>query len=210
MAVPFLLRKVNTDNANWYNSFETEDNYVKLPTEQIKEKIEETKVTNLSGFIPTYGFPVSIIRITSPYGWRNFNGKKVLHNGVDYTGQNKNAIAPSDLIIKKYVKPDYEYPCKFKYNNETGLWGPAKIPEGRAWTPYILAQCVWDETIKFVFRHVDILSNLNVGSTVKIGEPLAILGNWGYSQGSHLHFEVLKNDQNINPHQFILDKLKKA
>ena len=47
--------------------------------------------------------------------------------------------------------------------------------------------------------------NLNVGDKVKRGEILGYMGNTGYSFGAHLHFEVLKDDNKINPIEY-LDK----
>lgn len=47
--------------------------------------------------------------------------------------------------------------------------------------------------------------NVNVGDKVKKGEILGYMGNTGYSFGGHLHFEVLKDGNRINPTEY-LDK----
>jgi murein DD-endopeptidase MepM/ murein hydrolase activator NlpD len=40
------------------------------------------------------------------------------------------------------------------------------------------------------------------GQTVKVGEIIALVGSTGDSTGNHLHYEVLKDSQNLNPLYF--------
>ena len=47
--------------------------------------------------------------------------------------------------------------------------------------------------------------NLNVGDKVKRGQTLGFMGNTGNAFGAHLHFEVLKDSNRINPTEY-LDK----
>jgi hypothetical protein len=207
-----LVKNDNKEQQNWFNPTSTEVNAIEITTQAANQVVEEEKkkIAEKKGFC----YPVQITRVTSPYGWRIFGGQKVWHNGTDYTGYNKYTVAPSNLVIKKFVKPDYDYPCRFKYDETTKTWIPALVPAGRAWTPYITCLCACDAKIRFTFRHIDILPNWNVGDIVQKGESIALLGNWGYSQGSHLHFEVELFDgvkwNSVDGHKFLTDKISEA
>jgi murein DD-endopeptidase MepM/ murein hydrolase activator NlpD len=41
------------------------------------------------------------------------------------------------------------------------------------------------------------------GEMVRKGQPIALMGSTGRSTGNHLHFEVLKNGQQVDPQRFI-------
>ncbi len=44
--------------------------------------------------------------------------------------------------------------------------------------------------------------NTVIGNKVKIGDKIGEVGNTGVSTGSHLHFEVLKAWNSVNPMDF--------
>lgn len=41
------------------------------------------------------------------------------------------------------------------------------------------------------------------GDEVKKGQPIGFLGSTGKSTGNHLHYEIIKNEKNINPINFL-------
>ena len=200
-----IFNKKKDTNQNWWNEISTESYAVQISIEETMSKVK--KVVKLKKWY----WPVKIQKVTSPYGWRRILGRKRWHNGVDYSGRNKIAYAPCEMVIKKILMPDTHYPVKFRYNPTKGKFEKIKnIPKGRAWTPYIIGVCAFDENIRFAFKHVK--AEVKVGDVIKVNKPICSIGNWGYSMGAHLHFEIhLKNRgkwQNVNPVDFLQGKIQ--
>ncbi len=57
---------------------------------------------------------------------------------------------------------------------------------------------------KTIYGHLSEFKT-KTGQTIRRGDLIALMGNTGYSTGPHLHYEVLKNNQRVNPVTFILD-----
>lgn len=49
--------------------------------------------------------------------------------------------------------------------------------------------------------------NIKEGQTVKRGDIIGYVGNSGMSTGTHLHYEVMRNDQKINPVDYFFNDL---
>lgn len=159
--------------------------------------------------------PVKNPHITSPFGWRtlNLDGKpsKQFHLGIDLGGYN-DVIAPEDCVIKSVLGKDKEYPVRFVWENNT--WKDriksGEIPAGRAWTPYIIAVGVHTKN-QYKFKHTD--AGKTKGQKIQAGEVIGKTGNFGYSLGAHLHFEVWPFDEKsqswkepIDPEKFLTEK----
>lgn len=69
---------------------------------------------------------------------------------------------------------------------------------------------VIDHGYGFVTRYGH-LSKIKVkrGQRVKRGDIIALMGKTGRVTGSHLHYEVWRNGKDLNPRDFILNKLQK-
>ena len=48
-------------------------------------------------------------------------------------------------------------------------------------------------------------NKIKKGTRVKRGQVIALVGNTGYSTGSHVHYEVLVKDNPVNPLNYIID-----
>lgn len=176
--------KLNSENQNWHNDENAEKRAKKISSYETKSKIlHGVSKENIKFSSPV----IRKTRITSKFGWRilNFDGKKRknFHTGADFGGQGQ-VVACEDVIIKKILKPDKKYPCRFKWTGKT--W-KSIAPKGRAWTPYLI--CVGKiSKVKYKYKHVK--SVVVVGDTVRRGQTLGIADNLGFSMGAHLHFEI--------------------
>ncbi len=117
---------------------------------------------------------------SSKFGMRNdpFTGYRRMHRGVDISGPiGTPIVAPSDGVIKTVTR-----------NNDFGKM--IAIDHGYGF--------------KTRYGH---LSQINVkrGQQVKRGDVIGLMGTTGYSTGSHLHYEVIRNGKFLNPQDFILN-----
>lgn len=124
------------------------------------------------------------VRITSPYGYRELNGKQEFHAGIDLVGEeDKTIYAPiggtvgfSGIITDK--------------SNKTWEWGNYV----RLDTP----------NYKHYFCHCSKLL-VKAGQNVNKGDAIAVMGNTGYSFGAHCHYEIrkVKDNEAVNPSVFL-------
>ena len=120
-------------------------------------------------------WPLPGYTVSSPFGMRY--GK--MHKGIDisgnYTVVNKPILAAdSGRVITVGWDP-------YGYGNYV------MVDHG---SPYVT-----------LYAHMS-RTNVSVGQNVQQGDTLGFVGNTGNSQGAHLHFEIRKNGEPINPMQF--------
>ena len=53
-----------------------------------------------------------------------------------------------------------------------------------------------------VFGHISRI-NVQTGQTIRAGDVLGLVGSTGRSTGPHLHYEVLRGGERLNPEQFL-------
>lgn len=125
-------------------------------------------------------WPTDERSLSSGYGIRKdpFTQKLTMHAGVDIAGKSSSAIyatAAGEVV-------------------ETGN----DAVRGR----YIIIDHSYD--LKTIYMHLSQIS-VSKGDVVQKGEQIGKMGSTGRSTGVHLHYEVLKNDQAVNPRLYMND-----
>ena len=123
------------------------------------------------------GLPIEhYTRISSPYGIRIHPVLHTvrMHTGIDYAAPTGTRIlAPSDGVVNfRGTKGGYGYAVMIDHGN--GL-----------------------ETL---YGHMSaFVEGVNVGTHVRAGQVIGLVGSTGRSTGPHLHYEVRINGQHVNP-----------
>ncbi|MCD9022343.1 murein hydrolase activator EnvC family protein [Cohnella silvisoli] len=118
--------------------------------------------------------------LSSPFGYRihPISGKKKLHSGMDMA-------APKGTPV---------------YAAETGV-----VIVAQSWSGY--GNCIIIDHGGGLWTLYGHLMNGGVlvekGETVKRGEKIGMVGSTGQSTGNHLHFEVRKNSEPVNPAPYL-------
>lgn len=116
--------------------------------------------------------------ITSSFGEKREGGK--VHKGIDFSGKGDRSIfaAADGRVIEKKNLNGRSYGTLVVINHGGGIH-----------TAY--AHMDWKDI------------KVEVGQEVKRGQKIALIGNNGNSTGPHLHFEVRKNGQRVDPRPFL-------
>lgn len=122
-------------------------------------------------------------RMASGYGWRRdpFTKLRKFHYGMDFTAPTGTPVyASGDGVV---TRAD---------SNSSGYGNHIRIDHGFGY--------------ESLYAH---LSKYNVrpGSRVKRGDVIGFVGNTGRSEAPHLHYEVKKNGQHLNPINFYYGSL---
>ncbi len=125
-------------------------------------------------------------RMASGYGWRTdpFTKKRRKHYGMDFSAKTGTPVyATGDGIVKRAD------------NRSSGYGRHIRIDHGFGYVS--------------LYAH---LSKYNVkrGQKVKRGEIIGYVGNTGRSVAPHLHYEIFKDKNKINPLNFYIDNLSPA
>jgi murein DD-endopeptidase MepM/ murein hydrolase activator NlpD len=114
--------------------------------------------------------PIEDGYITSGYGNRVINGVTQFHPGLDIS--TKNEVPQIVSVFKCKVTT-----CGFSNSFGNRVW--AKILEGDYVGLYV------------AYAHMkSIEEGIEVGDILEEGDKIGIMGNTGWSEGAHLHFEL--------------------
>ncbi len=133
---------------------------------------------SLSEAVRPEGRPVLEGYISSYYGGRQdpFDGSDSVHRGVDFAGaQGSQVLAVAAGVVTR-AEPVSGYGNLVEINHGNG----------------------------YVTRYAHNQRLLvRAGDMVSRGTNIALMGSTGRSTGPHVHFEVLRNGQHLNPMAFI-------
>lgn len=119
--------------------------------------------------------------------------KGAAHNGIDIVKQGyqlDNIVAHSDGTVVQVISN-----CNANTpNNPSNAGNMVKIDHGNGYQTRYLHLAYG--TVK-----------VSLGQKVSKGQVLGYMGNTGYSFGGHLHFEVLKNNKQIDPTSYLGNNL---
>ena len=122
-------------------------------------------------------------RIASGYGWRTdpFTKVKKFHYGMDFSAPRGTPIyATGDGRIERAD------------NRSTGYGNHIRIDHGYGYVS------LYAHLYKY---------NVRVGQRVKRGDVIGFVGSTGRSEAPHLHYEIYKDDERINPINFYYGNL---
>ena len=113
-------------------------------------------------------------RISSGFGWRKHPVTKAwqFHTGIDIPKVKGTPVyaTGNGVVIDKGYNPGY------------GLFIEIRHTDG----------------FRSFYAHLSRVM-VNIGDSVHIAEQVACVGNTGLSTGSHLHYEIRKNNRYLNP-----------
>ena len=124
-----------------------------------------------------------LTRMASGFGWRSdpFTKARKMHWGMDFTAPRGVPIyAPGD---GKVIRAD---------NKSSGYGKHIRVDHGYGYMS--------------LYAHLS-RYNVSVGQKVKRGDLIGFVGNTGRSQAPHLHYEVWKDGERINPINFYYGSL---
>lgn len=154
----------------------------------------------------------------------NIEKEQKLINELEISSEN-DIIKTKKFLINKYKKISTCYPTKSKYisskygNRSLGwhrgidiagkykdpiyAYKDGKVIEAKNSGSYgnmILIQ--HGDGIKTRYAHMSKIL-VKVGQNVNCGQKIGLMGSTGRSTGTHLHFEVIINNKNVNPYGYI-------
>ena len=124
------------------------------------------------------GRPLGKGWLSSYYGVRKdpFTGRPAMHKGIDFAGKEGEDVIATGAGVVTWSGSRYGYGNLVEIDHGNGL--------------------------RTRYGHNAELT-VEVGDVVTKGQGIALVGNTGRSTGAHVHYEVLKNGQQVDPLPFI-------
>lgn len=149
---------------------------------ELQTRLEQTKINvekykEMMRILPTY-WPTDSTRITSEFGTRSdpFSSRLTTHNGLDIGGHVGDPV---------YAAADGKV-TDTGYSSARGNYVTMSHPSG----------------LQTIYMHLEEALAAK-GDAVKQGDKIGLLGSTGRSTGPHLHIEVVKNGQPVDPLDYL-------
>ena len=129
------------------------------------------------------GRPISKGWLSSYFGVRKdpFNGRPAMHKGVDFAGKEDADIIATAAGVVSWSGARYGYGQLIEINHGEGL------------------KTRYGHNKKILVK---------VGDVVNKGQVIARMGSTGRSTGPHVHYEILRNNTQIDPIKYVYRKAK--
>ena len=129
------------------------------------------------------GRPIKKGWLSSYFGMRKdpFHGRPAMHKGVDFAGKENAEVIATGAGVVSWAGERYGYGNLIEIDHGKG--------------------------IKTRYGHNKKIL-VNVGDVVNKGQVIARMGSTGRSTGPHVHYEILRNNQQINPVKYVYRKAK--
>jgi murein DD-endopeptidase MepM/ murein hydrolase activator NlpD len=155
----------------------------RIDNNNVQLSLLETVASNLHIDEERYisGRPIDKGWLSSPYGLRNdpFNGRKTMHKGIDFAGSEGADVIATAAGVVTWAGNMFGYGVLIEIDHGNGL--RTRYGHNKA-------------------------SSVNVGDVVAKGEKIASMGSTGRSTGPHVHYEVLRSGQQIDPRKYVYRK----
>ena len=124
------------------------------------------------------GRPIKKGWTSSYYGKRTdpFSGRLAMHKGMDFAGKEGSEVVSVASGVVTWASDRYGYGELIEISHGNGY------------------------STRYGHNATLLVS---VGDSVEKGQAISTMGSTGRSTGPHVHFEVLKNDRQINPAKFV-------
>ena len=176
------ISNINGDIAEWEKQKAAEEERKRQEEEAKKNQQNSSNSVSRDESAANFCWPLaSYYYVSSPFGYRNhpITHKWSLHTGVDLAASGGTAI----------------------YAAQSGVV-EVSTTNGGGFGYYIKIQ--HDNGLETMYAHCSKLL-VKEGETVQRGQKIAEVGKTGSATGCHLHFEVIKNGQYVQPLNYISD-----
>ena len=168
--------KVSTEEIERVVVQEPVDREILVGTKSLAVSGSSGTITTTSG---RFVWPViGLNSISRSYGYASSAYSSGYHTGIDITGSGAYGrtiiAADSGTVVQAGWNGSYGYSVTIQHSGG----------------------------VRTLYAHCSSLS-VSVGQYVSQGQPIARVGNTGYSLGAHLHFEVIVNGRKVNPNPYL-------